>query len=114
MELIQGVTLLRECTGLNTKLFMTIVLIFCAVAALIHRRFVRHAHRNRKIKAVLFCSVFIFISIFGMKTLLKSNKPNGEYEVEVDNSVNMNEFYKRYEVIHAESDGRYIIKLREQ
>lgn len=70
------------------------------------------SYKKKSIKVILFCGTII-LGTFICKNFIidKCHEPNGEYEVVIGNDIDMNEFYRRYEIINFEN-GVYTVKSK--
>lgn len=114
MNFMDGVTLIEECTELSNK-GKTFMFLFAFVVAFVAFIFgYVLSYKKKSIKVILFCGTIILGTFIGKHFIIdKCYEPIGEYEVVLDDDVDMNEFYKRYEIIDFE-DGKYIIKFKEE
>lgn len=119
---MNGVTLIKECTELSDKgVIVSFVVRIAAIALLfILLRVVFTWSRNHDPYSVCTVGAVLAVIIFIVcRFLLDTIIPNifqetiGEFEVVLDDDVDMNEFCKRYEIIDFE-DGKYTIKFKEE
>ncbi len=113
MKFMDGVTLIEKCTELSNKgkIFMFLFAFVVAFVAFIFGYV--FSYKKKSIKVILFCGTIILGTFICKHFIIdKCKEPNGEYEVVLDNDIDMNEFYRRYEIISFE-DGKYTIKLKE-
>lgn len=127
MEFMEGVTLIKECTKLSgIGLVLELIILFIILALSCGVNFGGIALSKKKDSCIYWVIGFILTAVIWLTFSLaiasgaiyrfipeKFHKPIGEYEVVLDADVDMNEFYKRYEIIDFE-DGKYIIKFKEE
>lgn len=127
MEFMEGVTLIKECTKLSgIGLVLELIILFIILALSCGVCFGGIALSKKKDSCIYWVIGFILTTVIWLTSSLaiasgaiyrfipeKFHKPIGEYEVVLDADVDMNEFYKRYEIIDFE-DGKYIIKFKEE
>lgn len=113
MKFMDGVTLIKECTELSTIGTILIFLLSLVVAFVAFIFGFVLSYKKKSIKVILFCGTIILGTFICKHFIIdKCKEPNGEYEVVLDNDIDMNEFYRCYEIISFE-DGKYTIKLKE-
>lgn len=113
MKFMDGVTLIEECTELSNKciIFMFLFSFVVAFVAFIFGYVL--SYKKKSIKVILFCGIMILGTFIGKHFIIdKYEEPNGEYEVVLDNDIDMNEFYRRYEIVGFK-DGIYTITLKD-
>lgn len=119
MDFMDGVTIIKECTDNST--ICAIMIIPSMIAAALGIGIIQIAEklaRNKIIAIIANVSGVAFthiclITTFAITQMDKFQEPNREYEVVLDGDVDMNEFYKRYEIIDFE-DSKYKIKFKEE
>lgn len=123
MEFMDGVTIIEECTklsetGVILKIFilfstivLSLILFFDGTILSIKNGNVSDAYEIiGGVLAFVFCISSLVIS---KNVILKYfQEPNGEYKVVIDTDVDMNEFYRRYEIVGFK-DGIYTITLKD-
>lgn len=121
MEFMDGVTFLKECTKLSDEgIIVSNVVRLAAIALLlIILRVGVTWSRNKDsdiicvVGAVLGVIIFI-VGRFLLDIIIPQNfqEPNGKYNVVIDANADMNEFFKRYEIVDSK-DGIYTITLKD-
>lgn len=131
MEFMEGVTLIKEYTklsGIGFVLKLVIIIIILVITmALSYVICIGGIALSKKKDSSIYWIIGLILTLVVWLTFHvatesvdihrfipeKFQEPIGEYEVVLDNDVDMNEFYKRYEIIDFE-DGKYIIKFKEE
>lgn len=113
MKFMDGVTLIKECTELSTIGTILIFLLSFVVAFVAFIFGFVLSYKKKSIKVILFCGTIILGTFMGKQFIIdKCDEPIGEYEVVLDNDIDMNEFYRRYEIVGFKN-GIYTITLKD-
>ena len=113
MKFMDGVTLIKECTELSTIGTILIFLLSFVVAFVVFIFGFVLSYKKKSIKVILFCGTIILGTFMGKQFIIdKCYEPIGEYEVVLDNDIDMNEFYRCYEIVGFKN-GIYTITLKD-
>lgn len=111
LEIVNKIEIMEENTKLGIlSIFFGICALACFLSAIVNADFISPG----SISFVLLAATIILLIIGVVIELNNKEKPTGEYyyEVILDDTVNLKEFYQKYEVIEIKGD-LYTIKEKE-